>query len=251
MKTLILTVVLLIPTVAFAQSKDPATTGDKTPSAPSAANSSVNSDAALEIARKSLAAHGGDALKNMKTLVVRGTAQVSGSPTQTIDASFVTIFAGEKYRLEIDNPMRPLKQISDGESTVSNIPNIQLPPINRLGIPLLQRIDVKGFVVSALPASAKKKTGFRITSPEGYYTDFFVDEKTFEIKSYESTFTVESRSVTTAVEVDKYRDVDNVKLPEKYSQRFDLGFLTLYSSFKAKEILVNTEVADDVFRMDK
>ncbi len=251
MKRIILAALLLIPSTSFAQTKDAPTTVETPKTTRAASTSTGNVDSALEIARRSLAAHGGDALKNMKTLIVRGTAQVSGSPTQTIDASFVTIFAGEKYRLEIDNPMRPLKQISDGESTVSNIPNIQLPPINRLGIPLLQRIDVKGFVVSALPESAKKKTGFRITSPEGYFTDFFVDEKTFEIKSYEATFTVEDRSVTTAVEVDKYRDVDNVKLPEKYSQRFDLGFLTLYSNFKAKEILVNAEVSDDVFRMDK
>lgn len=250
MRTLIILALLLAPVIARAQSKD-ATNESEKAKVPESVPTASGDAAALETARKSFAAHGGVALKNMKTLIVRGSAQVSGSPTQTIDAAFVTIFSGEKYRLEIDNPMRPLKQISNGESTVSNIPNFQLPPINRLGLPMLQRIEEKGFVVTALPASAKKKTGFRITSPEGYFTDFLVDDKSFEIKSYEATYSYEGRTVTTAVEIDKYRDVDNVKIPEKYSQRFDLGFLTIYSSFKAKEILVNTEVADDVFRLDK
>ncbi|MBK8150579.1 MAG: hypothetical protein IPN69_09070 [Acidobacteria bacterium] len=205
---------------------------------------------AVELARKALAAHGGDKLKNMKTLIVRGSADVSGSPSQTFPATFVTIYSGDKYRFELTNPFQPFKQIYDGEQTVSSVPNFTLPPINRLGLPLLQKLDQKEYVVTAL-ADAKKKNGFRITSPEGYYTDFLVDEKTFEVKSYMSSYTFNDRTVTTSVDIDKLRDVDGVKLPEKYSQRFDLGFATIYSNFKAKDILVNNEVLDDVFSLDK
>jgi hypothetical protein len=55
--------------------------------------------------------------------------------------------------------------------------------------------------------------------------------------------------VTTAVALDKFREIEGVSVPENYSQRFDLGQLTLYANFKAKEILVNSAVADDVFAM--
>ncbi|HVE57765.1 MAG TPA: hypothetical protein VNB22_13115 [Pyrinomonadaceae bacterium] len=205
----------------------------------------------VDLAKAALTAQGGDKFKNMKTLIVRGTADISGSPTQTFPSAFAMIFSGDKYRYEITNPFQPFKQIYDGEQTVSSIPNFTLPPINRLGLPLLQKLDEKGYTVSALPEKSKKKTGFRITSPEGYYTDFFVDEKTGQIKGYEASYTFNERNVTTSVEIDKIREVDGVKIPEKYAQRFELGFATIYADFKAKDILINTEVASDVFSMAK
>lgn len=205
----------------------------------------------LDLAKAALAAHGGDKFKNMKTLIVRGTADISGSPTQTFPSAFAMIFSGDKYRYEMTNPFQPFKQIYDGQQTVSSLPNFTLPPINRLGLPLLQRLEEKGYLVSALPEKSKKKAGFRITSPEGYYTDFFVDEKTGQIKSYEASYEFNGRNVTTSVEIDKTREVDGVKVPEKYAQRFELGFATIYADFKAKDILVNSEVSDDVFSLAK
>ncbi|MGI8554833.1 MAG: hypothetical protein ACR2LT_00535 [Pyrinomonadaceae bacterium] len=208
-------------------------------------------EAALEIAKTTLAAHGGDKFKNMKTLIVRGTAEVSGSPTQTISATFAFVYAGEKYRVDINNPFQPLKQIFDGEQTYSSINGFSLPPLNRLGLSLLQKIGTEGFIVSALPEKLKNKKGFRITSPEGYYTDFLVDNKTGQVKSYESSYEIRGRTITTSVDIDKVRNVDGVILPEQYAQRFDLGNLTIYSDFKAKEILVNSIVNDDVFAIPK
>lgn len=205
----------------------------------------------LELAKAALAAHGGDKFKDMKTLVVRGTADISGSPTMTFPATFTTVYAGEKYRLEITNPIQPFKQIYDGQQTLSSLRGVELPPLNRLGLPLLQKIDVKDFAVSALLEKNKKKLGFRITAPEGFYTDFFIDEKTGLVKSFESSYEINGRSVTTSVEIDKVRDVDGVKIPERYAQRFDFGQAVFYSDFKAKEILVNSAVADDVFSINK
>lgn len=205
----------------------------------------------LDLAKAALAAHGGDKFKNMKTLVVRGTADVSGSPSTTFPATFAMIYSGEKYRLEISNPFTPFKQIYDGQQTVSSVAGFSLPPINRLGLPLLPKIEEKDFTVSVLPDAKKKKLGFRITSPEGYYTDFFVDEKTGQVKSYEASYEFNGRTITTAVEIDKVREVEGVKVPERYAQRFETGNLTIYSDFKAKEILVNSTVADDVFSIDK
>jgi len=205
----------------------------------------------LELAKAALAAHGGDKFKNMKTLVVRGTADVSGSPTTTFPATFAMILSGDKYRLEISNPFQPFKQVYDGNQTQSSVNNFTLPPINRLGFPLLQKIETKDFTVSALdPDKYKKKKGFRVTSPEGFYTDFLIDEKTGQIKSYEAEYDYSNRKITTSVEIDKLIDVKGVLIPEKYAQRFDLGQITIYSNFRAKEILVDSEVADDVFTLN-
>jgi hypothetical protein len=205
----------------------------------------------LDLAKAALAAHGGDKFKAMKTLIVKGSADVSASPTQSFPSTFVMIFSNDKYRYELTNPFRPFKQTYDGQQTVSSIENFTLPPINRLGLQLLQRMDEKGFTVSALPETSKKKNGFRITSPEGFYTDFFIDEKTGQIKSYEASYDFNGRNVTTSVEIDKIREVDGVKIPEKYAQRFELGFATIYADFKAKDILVNSTVSDDVFSIVK
>ena len=203
----------------------------------------------LDVAKAALKAHGGDKFKNMKTLVVRGTAEISGSPTTTFPAAFAMILSGEKYRLEISNPFQPFKQVYDGQQTQSSVNNFTLPPINRLGLPLLQKIENENYTVSALSEKFKKKKGFRITSPEGFYTDFLTDEKTGQVKSYEASYDYNGRNITTSVEIDKVLDVKGVIIPERYAQRFDLGQLTIYADFKAKEILVDSEVADDVFRL--
>jgi len=205
----------------------------------------------MNLAKAALLAHGGDKFRNMKTLVVIGTADVSGSPSMTFPAPFVMTYSGDKYRLEMKTPFMEFKQIYDGQQTYSSAGDVALPPINRLGLPLLPKIEEKDYIVSALPEIKKKKTGFRVTSPEGYYTDFYVDEKTGQVKGYEASYEVSGRTITTAVEIDKVREVEGVKVPEKYAQRFETGNLTIYANFKAKDILVNSTVADDVFVMGK
>ena len=86
-----------------------------------------------------------------------------------------------------------------------------------------------------------------MTSPEGYFTDFYLDDKTNKIKGYDSSYDINGRQVTTSVEIDKLRVVDGITVPESYAQRFDTEQITIYAAFKTKEILINTEVADDVF----
>lgn len=247
-KIFALTLTAIFALNVFAQKEQKVKPSDTKKDATKNAETAENTP--LEIAKAALAAHGGDKFKNMKTLIVRGTAEVSGSPTTTFPATFVMILAGEKYRLEISNPFQPFKQVYDGKQTQSSVNNFTLPPINRLGFPLLQKIETENFTVSALPEKFKKKKGFRITSPEGFYTDFFTDEKTGQVKSYEASYDYNGRTITTSVEIDKVLDVKGVLIPEKYAQRFDLGQFTIYSNFKAKEILVDNEVADDVFALN-
>jgi hypothetical protein len=210
---------------------------------------------AIELAKSAVKAHGGDKFKGMLTLAVKGTADFSvEGQSFTLASSFYTAYAGDKYRIELNNPFQPFKQTFDGEQTVSSGGRgMSLPPINRLGFPLLQNIDKPGFVVSPLPEEKKKKkTGFRMTSPDGFFTDFFVDEKTGQVKAYESTYVINEVKSSTSVEVDKYRDVEGILIPEKYSQRFEFGAgFVVYTAFKAKDIFVNTKLEDDVFAAPK
>lgn len=201
------------------------------------------------LANQVLEAHGGARLKAMKTLVIRGSVDVTTSAIiQAIPATFVMILAGDKYRIEVNNPFQPFKQVYDGVSTASSIQGgLTLPPINRLGFPLLPRIGDAGFIITSLPENKKRRKGFRITSPEGYFTDFYLDEKTNKVKGYDSTYEIGDRTVTTSVEIDKYRIVEGIAVPERYVQRFDTERMTIYATFKAREILINTPVVDDVF----
>ena len=116
---------------------------------------------------------------------------------------------------------------------------------------LLTKFEEKDFAVAAVPEKTKTKNSFRITSPEGFYTDFFIEDKTGQVKGYESSYNINGREVTTSVEIDKIRVVEGVIIPERYSQRFDLGQITAYADFKAKEILVNSEIKDEIFAIAK
>ena len=208
-------------------------------------------EAEIALAKLAVEAHGGEKLRAMKTLILRGSVDVTTSAfNQKIPATFVVVFAKEKYRFEINNPFQPIKQVFDGVNTSTTIRGgMTLPPITRLGFPLLPMVGQPGFIITSLPESKKKKKGFRMTSPEGYFTDFYMDEKTNQIKGYDSSYEINGRQVTTSVVIDKLRVVDGVSVPEAYAQRFDTEQITVYADFKTKDILVNTEVADDVFSL--
>jgi len=202
-----------------------------------------------EFAKLAVEAHGGEKLRAMKTLALSGSVDVTASTfPQAIPATFVMIFSGNRYRVEINNPFQPLRQAYDGTQTITSISNgFTLPPFNRVGFPVLQRVGDSGFAVTSIPDNKKKKKGFRVTTPEGYVTDFYLDEKTNQVTGFDSIYEVNGRSVKTSAEIDKLKVVDGVILPEKYVQRFDLDQLTFFAAFAAKQIQVNTEVANDVF----
>jgi hypothetical protein len=208
-----------------------------------------NFEAERTLAKLAVEAHGGDKFRRMRTLSLIGTVDVTASSMpQPIPATFVMIFAGDRYRVELNNPFQPIKQVFDGARTTTSVANgFTLPPFNRVGFPVLQRVGDPGFAISSLPENKKKKRGFRITSPEGYATDFYLDDKTNQIKGYDSNYDVNGRSVSTVAEIDKIRIVDGVSVPEKYVQRFSIGEIVLFANFNARQITVNQEVANDVF----
>ncbi len=207
-------------------------------------------DEAVALANAALAAHGGDKLKKMGSIVVRGSVNMNVFG-QSLPGAFSLAIAGPKYAFALNATVQSFTQIFDGERTYSSTREYSLPPMTSLGLPLLQRIGDPGIVVSPLDAGKGKKTGFRITTSEGFYTDFQLDEKTKQINSYSSAFDINGRTVLTAVEIDKCRLVDGVLVPEKYSQRFDLGQITAYVAFKAKDILINSTLDEDVFAFPK
>ena len=212
----------------------------------------TNGTEPLELAKKALVALGGDKFKNVKSLFLKGTSEISASPTQTLPAGFVIMYEGEKYSFDLQAPpMFNFKQVYDGQETFSSMRGLSLPPLNRLGFPLLIKAEEKGYTVTALPEKFKKKRGFRVTSPEGYYTDFIVDEKTNLVKEYEASYDFNGNQVTTSVAIDGYKEINGVFINEKFSQRLEVGNLSYYSNFKAKEILVDTKLPENAFTLSK
>lgn len=211
---------------------------------------SIKADASpLDLAKAAIAAHGGDKFKAAKTIIQRGSVEATApGSAQAVPAAYAVVTKGDKFRFEITSQFFNFLQIFDGEQLYTSIARFDVPPLNKMGFILLTKAGEQGYTVSALPEKKKRK-GFRISSPDGYSSDYYIDPATGQVLSYEAKIAVDGREITTAVENDKFRDVNGVLIPEKYSQRLQLGTNTFYASFKAKEILVNSEIADDVFVM--
>jgi hypothetical protein len=213
-------------------------------------NVSVKPDASpLELAKAAIAAHGGEKFKKAKSIIQRGSVEATApGSAQAVPAAYAVVTKGDKFRFEITSQFFNFLQIFDGEQLYTSIARVDVPPLNKMGMILLSKADEAGYNVTALP-DKKKRRAFRITSPDNFSSDYYIDPSTGLVMAYESRISVEGREITTAVENDKFRDVSGVMVPERYSQRLQLGSQTFYASFKAKEILVNSEIADDVFVM--
>jgi hypothetical protein len=247
---------LALAAVSFAQNDKGGVQAKPTPAAavtpaPAAAPKIDITDKStpLELAKAAQNALGGDKFRSAKSITVLGSADVSApGSTQTMAGTFYIATAGDKshFDLNMPAPMVPITQIFDGENIYNSFQQVQLPPMSRLSIALLQKIEDKGYTVSAIP-DKKKKRGFRILTPDGYATDFYIDATTGLVDSIESKFTVNGREITTSIAQDKYREVQGVMVPEKFSQRMDFGGLSIYSTFKAKDIFVNKELPENTF----
>lgn len=172
---------LLLGTFALAQEPPAAKPNGSTPSTASTITAATiaASSTPLELARAALAAQGGDKFKNLKSMVLIGTADLyPPSSTQSIPGKFAMVTVGDKVRIDIDaRPVFNFKQIYDGQQSYSSIPGVQMPPASKFGLPVLAKFDQPGYTVSALP-DKKKLRGFRIADSEGNTTDFFIDPAT-------------------------------------------------------------------------
>jgi hypothetical protein len=219
--------------------------------APSIASSAAKDLSPADTAKAALAAHGGDKFKKLATLVLKGSVDLNVS-NQIMPGAFSSAVSGNKYYFEITTPLQSFKQVSDGQQTFSSLPGIMLPPLNSIGFAVIAHVGDSGYVVSEYGEGKKKGKGFRIVAPDGFYTDFLVDDKTGQIKGYESAFELESgRVITTSAVIEEVMTVDGIVVPKKYSQRYDMGSFTAYANFKIKEALVNPQMAENAFAIPK
>jgi len=205
--------------------------------------------AAVKLANATLLAHGGKKLKGMKTMSMRGGVELSRSgSTQAIPGSFVLVFAGVKNKVDIQSPFFNFKQVSDGTDHFYSIVGFGFP-IYDSGIFAIAKIGEDGYRVSSLSGKLEKKNGFRITNPNGLFTDFIVNKKTNRVKEYESKYVLHEQDLTTSVVVDEYQEVEGALVYKVFNQRLERGTDTFYAKFKAKEILVNSKIEESVFKI--
>jgi len=134
-------IVAMSASAALAQQVEKPKQDDKAAAAPAKDTNA----AAGELAKAAFTAHGGDKLKAVKTMVFKGSVDVTMSAfPQVLPGTFATIIAGEKYRLEINSAAQSMKQVYDGRETHSSLPGFSLPPITRVGFPVLGRVGDTG-----------------------------------------------------------------------------------------------------------
>ena len=240
-------VLFLIISAAMAQGPDAA----KSNGAAAATSSTIPAPPAitanstpLELARAALAAQGGDKFKNVKSMMLSGSADLyPPNSASSIPGKFVIVTTGEKVRIEIDaRPIFNFKQIFDGQRSYSSIPGAEMPPPSKFGLPVLAKFDQPGYTVSALP-DKKKLRGFRIVDSEGNTTDFFVDPATARVMQYLTPY----NGYTFGTENSKFKEVDGVLIPISFSQRLEMQAGAFFAEYKVKDVKLNQPIGDDVF----
>src|SRR6266404_5245218 len=240
-------VLLLISSAAVAQGPDAA----KSNGAATAASNAIPAAPAitagstpLELARAALAAQGGDKFKNLKSTMLVGTVDLYPPNTiQSTPGKFVMITVGDKMRIDIEAVGLPkFKQVFDGQRSYSSIPGAEMPPLSKVGLPVLGKFDQPGYKVSALP-DKKKLRGFRVVDPEGNTTDFYLDPANGRVMQY----LIPSTNFTFGTEHSKFKEVDGVLIPFNFSQRLEIQQAAFFAEYKVKDIKLNQPIADDVF----
>lgn len=240
-------VLLLISSAVMAQGPDAA----KSNGAAAAATSTIPAPPVitanttpLELARAALAAQGGDKFKNLKSMMLIGSADLyPPNSASSIPAKFMIVTTGDKLRIEIDaRPVFNFKQIYDGQQSYSSIPGVQMPPASKFGLPVLAKFDQPGYTVSALP-DKKKLRGFRIVDSEGNTTDFYVDPATARVMQYLTPY----NGYTFGTENSKFKEVDGVLVPFSFSQRLEMQQGAFFAEYRVKDVKLNQPIGDDVF----
>src|SRR5229473_4968350 len=241
-------VILLFCAAAIAQGPDAAKTktASSTPatSAIAAAPAITANSTPIELARAALAAQGGDKFKNLKSMMLIGSADLfAPNSAQSVPGKFVMFTAGEKVRIDIDaSPIFKFKQVYDGQQSYSSLPGITMPPASKFGLPVLAKFDQPGYTVSAVP-DKKKLRGFRIVDAEGDTTDFYLDAANGRVMMY----LIPYNGYMFGTENSKFKEVDGVLIPFSFSQRLETPQGAFFAEYKVKDARLNQPIADDVF----
>jgi hypothetical protein len=237
---------LSLASLSFAQEKDAKSNGSS-----AAATSTIpapppitDKTTPVELARAALAAQGGDKFKNLKSMMMVGSANLyAPNSSQSVPGKFVMVTAGDKVRIDIDaTPVFKFKQVFDGQQSFSSMPGITMPPASKFGLPVLAKYDQPGYTVSALP-DKKKLRAFRIVDAEGNTTDFYIDPATARVSQY----LIPYNGYMFGTENSKFSEVEGVLIPFSFTQRLETPQGAFFAEYKVKEVKLNLPVGDDVF----
>lgn len=243
-----LVLLLVLNAIVFAQSADPGkSNGAPATVKPIPAPPAITANSTpMELAAAALAAQGGDNFKNLKSMMMYGSANLyAPNSSQSIPGKFVMVTVGDKVRIDIDaSPVFKFKQVYDGHESFSSMPGVSMPPASKFGLPVLAKYNQPGYTVSALP-NDKKLRGFRIVDSEGNTTDFFIDPVTARVAKYLTPY----NGYMFGVENSKFGEVEGVLVPMNFTQRLEMPQGAFFAEYKVKEVRINQPIGDDVFVM--
>ena len=203
---------------------------------------------AMDLAKAAFTAQGGEKFRNVQNMMLRGSVSLypPNSP-QSIPGAFSIVTANDKLRMEIDaRPVIVFKQIYDGQNSYSSMPNVEVPPLSRVGLSVLSKFDQTGYKVSAIP-NKKKLRGFRIADPEGYTTDFYIDATNGRVMEFFLTY----NGATFGTANSKFKEVDGVLVPFSFSQRFEMPQGAFFAEYSVKEVKLNQTLGEDAFAIPR
>src|ERR1051325_11130751 len=236
----------LAPAV-LAQDHPPAKTD--TPAAATAPTVNITADTSpMDLAKAAFTAQGGEKFRQVQNLMLRGAVSLypPNSP-QSIPGAFSIITANDKLRMEIDaRPIIVFKQIYDGQQSYSSMPNVEVPPLSKFGLPVLSKHDQPGYKVSSL-ANKKQLRGFRIADPDGFTTDFYIDPANGRVMEFFLTY----NGLTFGTANNKFKEVDGVLIPFSFSQRFEMPQGPFFAEYTVKEVKLNQALGEDAFAIPR
>ena len=253
MKCLILSICLISCGVAVSAQEHPSakTTPAASAPAPAAAPAAVvitPESTPLELAKAAFIAQGGEKFRAVQNMVLRGSVSLypPNSP-QSIPGAFSIVTAGDKLRMEIDaRPIIVFKQIYDGQQSYSSMPQVEVPPLSKFGLPVLSKFDQQGYTVSNIP-NKKKLRGFRITDPDGFATDFYIDATNGRVMEFLLTY----NGLTFGTANSKFKEVEGVLIPFSFSQRFEMPQGAFFAEYSVKEVKLNQTLGEDAFAIPR
>ena len=202
----------------------------------------------MELAKAAFIAQGGEKFRSVQNMMLRGSVSLypPNSP-QSIPGAFSIVTANDKLRMEIDaRPILVFKQIYDGQQSYSSMPNVEVPPLSKFGLPVLSKFDQQGYKVTSI-ANKKKLRGFRITDAEGYATDFYIDATNGRVME----FFLNYNGFTFGTANSKFKEVEGVLIPFSFSQRFEMPQGPFFAEYSVKEVKLNQTLGDDAFAIPR
>jgi hypothetical protein len=202
----------------------------------------------MELAKAAITAQGGEKFRAVQNMMLRGSVSLypPNSPN-SIPGSFSIVTANDKVRLELDGrPIIVFKQIYDGQQSYSSMPGVELPPLSKFGMSVLSKFDQPGYKVSAIP-NKKKLRGFRISDPEGYTTDFYIDPANGRVMEFLLTY----NNYTFGTANDKFKEFDGVLVATNFSQRFEMAQGAFFAEYSVKEVKLNQTLGEDIFAIPR